>query len=79
MRCPCGHHIPRTQVFTEAGFVRCGAWMADEQRECGRWLWAMVVRGGGCLLVEVDLREIDRLLELVTPAAMLAELGVLAG
>jgi len=76
LKCPGGHPIPRTSQINETGFIRCPHWIADERRECGRWVFLFSVRGGGAIVAEVALDEQRTIEELSTPAAMLEYLGI---
>jgi hypothetical protein len=73
--CPGGHALPETFTITEDGFTRCEKRLARGQ-PCGRWIYMFSIRGGGCIVAEVQLNE-KRIMEtLTTPAEMLEYLDV---
>lgn len=74
--CPKLHHIPNTFEVNESGFVRCTKWIDKERRECGCWVFLLVIRGEGVIECEVTLEDKDRMRRLDTPAAMVSYLGI---
>ena len=74
--CAAGHHIPSTFDIPEHGFVRCSHWIDRERRECGRWVFLYVIRGGMAVIAEVELREKDEMKRLTSPAEMVDYLGI---
>lgn len=74
---PGGHHIPATYDLPESGFIRCGHWVAEERRECGRWVFLYAIRGGRVVVVEVTLADKKAMRQLSTPAEMIEYLGIL--
>lgn len=73
---PGGHHIPNTYDIPEHGFIRCGHWIGEERRECGRWVFLYAVRGGKVVVAEVSLDEKTAMRRLATPAEMIEYLGI---
>lgn len=74
--CAAGHHITATFDIPEHGFVRCSKWVEAEHRECGRWVFLYVIRGGMCVIAEVELREKEEMKRLQSPAQMLDYLEI---
>lgn len=72
--CPCGHHVPRDFRVTESGLVRCPKW--NGATECGAWLYLFAIRGGGIVVAQVELAEVDRLEQLHTPGEIIDFLGI---
>lgn len=73
---PDGHHLPRTFHVPESGFIRCQHWLANERRECGRWIFLYAIRGGRCVVAEVSLDDYRKMAVLSTPAEMIEYLGI---
>lgn len=71
-----GHHFSDTFDINESGFIRCGKWIAEEQRECGRWVFLYAIRGGKVVVAEVSLDERRAMRKLATPAQMIEYLGI---
>lgn len=71
-----GHHIPSTFHVLECGFIRCNHWHAESKSECGRWVFALAVRGGKIIVAEVALDEIEGMRKLGTPAEIIDYLGI---
>lgn len=76
LTCADGHHLPSLVAIDESGSIRCNKWVAQEKRECGKWIWVMSIRGGGNLVVDVSLDDLKRLKNLTTPAERIAFLGI---
>ena len=74
--CPVEHHIPEDQRIPEHGFIRCDEWIHQENAECGRWIFLLTIRGGGAIIAEVTLDEMQEMEDLQTPAQMMKYLGV---
>lgn len=76
LTCSAGHHIPSLAVIEESGSLRCSKWSNEEKVECGRWVWILSIRGGGNIVVDVNLEDLKRLKNLSTPAERIAYLGI---
>jgi len=74
--CPLRHPIPPKAEINDTGFIQCAHWIADEHRECGRWIFLFSVRGGGSVVAEVTLDEKARMRQLTTPSEMLDYLNI---
>lgn len=74
--CPLNHHIPKTAEIPEHGFIRCPRHLDRQGTECGRWIFVYAIRGGGCIIAEVQLSEMRDMEELATPAAIFEYLGI---
>ena len=68
--------MPNTFGVTEAGYVRCNAWVAAEQRECGLWVFLLAFRGGGIIEVAVSLDDKAAMEQLTLPAELIEYLGI---
>jgi hypothetical protein len=88
LQCPQGHIIPRNSVINETGFVRCTARRGagtdgrppgphvQRDEACGLWVFVFAIVGGGCVVAEVALGEVDDMQRLTTPAQMIEYLGI---
>ena len=78
LRCPAGHHLPNTYEIDEdgSGCIRCNDRSVKLPGGCGLWVWALRLRGGSHMVVEVTERDLKALRELSHASEKLAYLAI---
>jgi hypothetical protein len=73
---PDGHHFANNFRVPESTFLHCTHKFANSVVRCDRWVFVLTIRGGGTIVAEVSLDEMNEMHELQTPTAMLDYLKV---
>jgi hypothetical protein len=76
LQCADNHHFPYTFRIPEGGFIQCKHWIADEKRECAKWVYIAPLRGGMALVVDVHLSELPIVEQMQTASEILEYLGI---
>lgn len=88
--CPRGHAIPANAVISETGFIRCDTRAniggVDHRHQlapssvrgsvCNTWIFVFAIVGGGAVVAEVSLEEVEQMNALRTPSDMLDYLQI---
>lgn len=64
LTCAGGHRIPNLFNIDESGSVRCNKFVGSG--ECGKWIWLFHFPGGGNIVVDVNLEDLETMRRMTT-------------
>jgi hypothetical protein len=76
LKCAAGHPFPNNVRFDSRGSRRCDHWIDAEKRQCGLWIYLIAVEGGGVVVADVTVDELNEIQHLKSGTEIIDFLGI---